>query len=221
MVTILGSVLCCVVYRRVRNISRGEEGRVLPEDLHRILGETCWEPIRTEHRWRLWPFSLCVCHLFGSLSPWHTHSLIYSICFLARRGHLTLLRCSPWYWSTTSNTNLALPTTVRLFTSEGCVSQTGTVQRPVIGPPNTRVFFFLYLFFSQQQCSRFSGLRTLNWGLLSIHAEDFYHFYFLMKYHRNHAYANWHIITVHVPNSSADHSGFLLYTVTLSILYRK
>ncbi|XP_053187343.1 proto-oncogene DBL [Scomber japonicus] len=25
----------------VRNISRGEEGRVLPEDLHRILGETC------------------------------------------------------------------------------------------------------------------------------------------------------------------------------------
>ncbi|XP_069002203.1 proto-oncogene DBL isoform X1 [Embiotoca jacksoni] len=26
---------------RVRNVSRGEEGRVLPEDLHRILGETC------------------------------------------------------------------------------------------------------------------------------------------------------------------------------------
>uniref|UniRef100_UPI0037E84C45 proto-oncogene DBL n=1 Tax=Semicossyphus pulcher TaxID=241346 RepID=UPI0037E84C45 len=25
----------------VRNVSRGEEGRVLPEDLHRILGETC------------------------------------------------------------------------------------------------------------------------------------------------------------------------------------
>lgn len=25
----------------VKNISRGEEGRVLPEDLHRILGETC------------------------------------------------------------------------------------------------------------------------------------------------------------------------------------
>lgn len=32
-----------VVYncRIVKNISRGEEGRVLPEDLHRILGETC------------------------------------------------------------------------------------------------------------------------------------------------------------------------------------
>lgn len=28
-------------YRMVRNVSRGEEGRVLPEDLHRILGETC------------------------------------------------------------------------------------------------------------------------------------------------------------------------------------
>ncbi|XP_026183934.1 proto-oncogene DBL [Mastacembelus armatus] len=26
---------------RVRNVSRGEEGRVLPEDLHRILGESC------------------------------------------------------------------------------------------------------------------------------------------------------------------------------------
>lgn len=37
-------MVTCVVlhhYRMVRNISRGEEGRVLPEDLHRILGETC------------------------------------------------------------------------------------------------------------------------------------------------------------------------------------
>lgn len=29
------------VCRMVRNISRGEEGRVMSEDLHRILGETC------------------------------------------------------------------------------------------------------------------------------------------------------------------------------------
>lgn len=29
------------VFRMVRNISRGEEGRVMSEDLHRILGETC------------------------------------------------------------------------------------------------------------------------------------------------------------------------------------
>lgn len=28
-------------YRMVKNISRGEEGRVQPEDLHRILGESC------------------------------------------------------------------------------------------------------------------------------------------------------------------------------------
>lgn len=43
IVTFYASVLCLRVCdrRMVRNISRGEEGRVLPEDLHRILGETC------------------------------------------------------------------------------------------------------------------------------------------------------------------------------------
>lgn len=46
--------------RIVKNISRGEEGRVLPEDLHRILGETCWEPIRTEDEWRSVP--VCSSH---------------------------------------------------------------------------------------------------------------------------------------------------------------
>lgn len=39
-----------VFHRMVRNISRSEEGRVLSEDLHRILGETSWEPIRKEAR---------------------------------------------------------------------------------------------------------------------------------------------------------------------------
>ena len=33
--------VCVFNLRMVRNISRGEEGRVLSEDLHRILGETC------------------------------------------------------------------------------------------------------------------------------------------------------------------------------------
>ena len=51
--------------------------------------------------------------------------------------------------------------------------------------------------------------------------EDFrmYCFYFLMKYPRNRAFAYKHIITVHVPNSSAGYRGFFLYITVSFVLF--
>ena len=39
-VVVVVNVLLYLVFRTVRNVTRSQEGRVHPEDLHRILGET-------------------------------------------------------------------------------------------------------------------------------------------------------------------------------------
>lgn len=90
------------------------------------------------------------------------------------------------------------------------------------------LFFFFISIFQPYIVSIFFGLKTGDeeLGLYFIRTEwtfveDFrmYCFYFLMKYPRNRAFAYKHIITVHVPNSSANYRGFFLYiTVSFALL---
>lgn len=165
-------------YRMVRNVSRGEEGRVLPEDLHRILGETCWQPIRTEDRWLLYSFSSCfVRGLFGSFS-YSTHTHTHSPPASWPKGGVWL--CESLHWSTTSTTCFSL-------------NHCDTEQTSDVNLATLKQFFSSSAFFSNNyldwKCWTRAGIYT-EWTFVDV-------------------------MTVHVPNNTANRHGFFLYTVKL------
>jgi len=135
-------------YRMVKNISRGEEGRVLPEDLHRILGETYWEPIRAEERWRshdectLFCFCRFSCQ-FNTRISLRTHRLAYSINSISRMWTSDRADAD---WSAASGTSFSPQTTVTVSPQKAVKPQNG----PQWKAHTSHVFICLF----QQWCSR-------------------------------------------------------------------
>lgn len=132
-------VLWCVVcnFRMVKNISRGEEGRVQPEDLHRILGESCWEPIKSQKAHIIHSFPKQMQASDSVKSDWNTPSAAYSTLKSCDRSCVLQDR---------SQRNVKIESTYKPFLStcssndaEECLDWTG-----LVGPPHTSYMDFYF-----------------------------------------------------------------------------